>query len=72
MAQHRQTIEQVCPAPVFLFPGVGKGQGGDIAEAFRQVAPHAALAIVGRGIYAQPDPREAAVQLWQAACTTLR
>ncbi len=66
MAQHRKAIEGVCERPVFMFPGVGKGQGGDIVEAFRQVEPHSALAIVGRGIYAQPDPGAAAVGLWES------
>ena len=65
MAKYRREIEQVCRDPVFLFPGVGKGQGGDIVEAFRRVHPHAAAAIVGRGIYAQPDPEKAARALWE-------
>lgn len=66
MAQHRRAIEQACAQPLFMFPGVGKGQGGDIVEAFRQVEPHSAFAIVGRGIYAQPDPAAAATHLWEA------
>jgi orotidine-5'-phosphate decarboxylase len=66
MAKHRRAIEKACTTPAFMFPGVGKGQGGDIVEAFRQVEPHAALAIVGRGIYAQPDPAAAASGLWEA------
>ncbi len=64
MAKYRREIEEACKDPVFLFPGVGKGQGGDIVEAFRQVQPHGAIAIVGRGIYAQPDPGKAAHGLW--------
>jgi orotidine-5'-phosphate decarboxylase len=66
MAMHRKAVEKLCPQPAFMFPGVGKGQGGDIVEAFRQVEPHAALAIVGRGIYAQPDPAAAATALWES------
>jgi orotidine-5'-phosphate decarboxylase len=66
MARHRRAIEKLCAEPAFLFPGVGKGQGGDIVEAFRRVDPHAALAIVGRGIYAQPDPAAGAASLWNA------
>ena len=66
MAKYRREIEEVCPDPLFLFPGVGKGQGGDIVQAFRQVQPHGAVAIVGRGIYAQPHPDQAAMNLWQS------
>ncbi len=65
MAKYRREIVQVCTDPVFLFPGVGKGQGGDIVKAFRQVDPHTALAIVGRGIYAQREPAKAARALWE-------
>jgi len=64
MRKYRRAIERVCKHAVFLFPGVGKGQGGDIAEAFKQVHPHAGLAIVGRGVYAHPEPRKAAEELW--------
>ena len=51
--------------PVFMFPGIGKGQGGDIVDAFEATAPYRAYAIVGRSIYQSSDPRGAAEQLWQ-------
>lgn len=50
--------------PTFMFPGIGKGQGGDIKEAFKAVKPYRAFPIIGRGIYGEPDPREAAIKLW--------
>lgn len=62
--KHRKIVESLVQQPVFLMPGIGKGQGGDIVEAFRAVDPHRAFAIVGRGIYAEPDPSEAATRLW--------
>lgn len=64
--RYRRALQSIVPSPVFLFPGIGKGQGGDIVEAFDAVAPFDAYAIVGRGIYAHPDPRSAAVHLWSA------
>ena len=64
MRKYRRAIDKLCEKPTFLFPGVGKGQGGDIVEAFAQVHPHPGLAIVGRGVYAQPQPRRAAEALW--------
>jgi len=50
--------------PVFMFPGVGRGQGGDIKAAYKSTRPHQAFPIIGRGIYGEPDPREAAERLW--------
>lgn len=64
--QYRKMIEARVSSPSFLFPGIGKGQGGDIVEAFESVAPHSGYAIVGRGIYAEPDPAAAALTLWTA------
>lgn len=64
--QSRTTIEASISSPSYLFPGIGKGQGGDIVEAFESVAPHNCYAIVGRGIYAEPDPAVAALTLWTA------
>jgi len=60
-ASVRQFVEQ----PAFLFPGIGKGQGGDVAEAFAAVQTSPAYAIVGRGIYSEKNKRAAAERLWQ-------
>lgn len=49
--------------PEFLFPGVGKGQGGDIISAFKATKLYASYAIVGRGIYAEKDMKGAAKNL---------
>jgi orotidine-5'-phosphate decarboxylase len=59
-------LASVVPDPAFLLPGIGKGQGGDIVEAFRALEPHHSYAIVGRGIYAEPDKRAAAERLWSS------
>jgi orotidine-5'-phosphate decarboxylase len=59
-----QVIESSVAEPEFLFPGVGSGQGGDIAEAFKVVWPHKCYAIVGRGIYGHTNPCVAAKELW--------
>lgn len=64
MARFKAQLDQVVVEPKFLFPGVGRGQGGDIVAAFKQVAPAPAYAIVGRGITAEADPSEAAKRLW--------
>ena len=64
--QYREIIEATVSSPSYLFPGIGKGQGGDIVEALVSVAPHSGYAIVGRGIYAEPDPAAAALTLWTA------
>jgi orotidine-5'-phosphate decarboxylase len=62
--RYRGQLEKLLEAPQFLFPGVGKGQGGDIVAAFAAVTPLSAYAIVGRGIYAEKDSRQAAINLW--------
>lgn len=64
--RHCQLVEGLVREPVFMMPGIGRGQGGDIVEAFLAVEPHRAFAIVGRGIYAEPDPAEAALRLWSS------
>ncbi len=63
--KYRRLIEARVSDPVFMFPGVGKGQGGDVKAMFKAVKPHSALAIVGRGIYGETSPREAASTLWR-------
>ena len=62
--RYRSQLEKVVESPKFLFPGIGKGQGGDIVAAFRAVGPLGGYAIVGRGIYAEEDSRQAAIRLW--------
>lgn len=64
MTYYRAVLETMVANPKFFFPGIGKGQGGDIVQAFKQVAPHRSYAIVGRGIYAERDMRMAATRLW--------
>ncbi|MEM3607819.1 MAG: orotidine 5'-phosphate decarboxylase / HUMPS family protein [Candidatus Bathyarchaeia archaeon] len=51
--------------PVFMFPGVGRSQGGDVKAALKAAKPHRGFPIIGRGIYGEPDPREAAVEFWR-------
>lgn len=63
--KYRGVIEASIEDPIFLFPGVGKGQGGDIRVIFDTLQPHSAFAIVGRGIYSEADPTKAAINLWQ-------
>ena len=58
-------------SPHFYFPGVGKGQGGDIASAFAAAMPYSSTAIVGRGIYASDNMREAATKLWESSCAAI-
>ncbi len=64
-------VAQINPNPTFLFPGIGKGQGGDIAEAFLASLPHDGAAIIGRGIYAAEDIAKAASALWTKASSIL-
>ena len=64
ITRYRAQLGKLLEAPRFLFPGVGKGQGGDIVAAFAAVSPLSAYAIVGRGIYAEEDSRQAAINLW--------
>ncbi len=66
MKKYRSQLEDIVEEPKFLFPGIGRGQGGDIVAAFTAVEPLSAYAIVGRGIYAEEDSREAATRLWNS------
>lgn len=68
---YAEIIGKIISNPRFLFPGVGKGQGGDIAEAFKAALPYKCSAIVGRGIYGAKDIKEAATQLWESASSVL-
>jgi len=65
MEEYKEEIEKTISQPYFLFPGIGKGQGGDIVAAFKAIHPYAGYAIVGRGIYAQDNKKEAAEKLWE-------
>ena len=67
--RYRDILAGLLPEPRFLFPGVGKAQGGDIAEAFGSVEPFPAYAIVGRGIYGQADHAKAAQALWRSVAS---
>lgn len=69
--QYTGLLSGVVSNPTFLFPGIGKGQGGDIAEAFKAALPHASSAIVGRSIYAAKDIGAAASTLWKSASSVL-
>ncbi|MGC8849454.1 MAG: orotidine 5'-phosphate decarboxylase / HUMPS family protein [Candidatus Bathyarchaeia archaeon] len=51
--------------PVFMFPGVGRSQGGDVKAALKAIKPHRGFPIIGRGIYGEPDPRGAAMDFWR-------
>lgn len=64
-------IGGIIPNPRLMFPGIGKGQGGDIAEAFKAASPYKCSAIVGRGIYAAKDMSAAATALWESASSVL-
>lgn len=64
MKKYHSKLKKIVPEPKFLFPGIGKGQGGDIVAAFSTVQPYESYAIVGRGIYAEKNRREAAEKLW--------
>ena len=59
-----RALKEVVDRPAFLFPGIGRGQRGDIVDAFQAVRPFPGYAIVGRGIYAEHDMRAAAERLW--------
>jgi orotidine-5'-phosphate decarboxylase len=69
--QHVESIAKIIHNPTFMFPGIGKGQGGDIAEAFKASLPYNSYAIVGRGIYAAENSTEAAKTLWENASSVL-
>ncbi len=62
--EYTKIIKDKVSNPIFLFPGVGKGQGGDITAAFKIIYPSSAFAIVGRGIYMEPNYKEAASKIW--------
>lgn len=64
MERYRDLLSGAVARPKFLFPGVGVGQGGDAARAFSILRGHPAYAIIGRGIYCQPDARRAALEIW--------
>ncbi len=66
MKHYKAVLEKHIKGLKFLFPGIGKGQGGDIVEAFTAVKPCNSYAIVGRGIYLEKEPGEAAKRLWSA------
>lgn len=65
-------LQKLVSDPTFLFPGIGKGQGGDIEAAFSAVSPFKSFAIVGRGIYAEKDKAGAARKLWEDVATLLK
>jgi orotidine-5'-phosphate decarboxylase len=67
--KYKSELSKLLAQPKFLFPGIGKGQGGDIAEAFQRASPYPSWAIVGRGIYAEADPKAAAQRLWSAVAS---
>jgi len=70
--KYSNKLREVVPDPKFLFPGIGKGQGGDILSAFSAVSPSKSYAIVGRGIYAESDKTEAACRLWEGVSSSFR
>jgi len=67
MERYRDIIARASAKPGFLFPGVGAGQGGDIARAFSILRGYPSYAIVGRGIYSRPDARGAVLEIWDRA-----
>jgi orotidine-5'-phosphate decarboxylase len=69
--KYAELIGDLVPNPRLMFPGIGKGQGGDIAEAFKAALPYNCTAIVGRGIYAAKDISAAACALWENASSVL-
>jgi orotidine-5'-phosphate decarboxylase len=64
IVKYKTLIESLVGHPTFFFPGIGRGQGGDIVEAFKAASPNPSYAIVGRGIYAETDRAAAAHRLW--------
>ncbi len=71
MERYRAELSALVERPRFLFPGIGRGQGGDIVAAFEAVNPYPSYAIVGRGITAEENKEEAARRLWTSAAKTL-
>lgn len=69
--EYAMLIGGIVPNPWLMFPGIGKGQGGDIGEAFKAASPYNCSAIVGRGIYAAKDISAAASALWESASSVL-
>lgn len=69
--EYAALVADIVPNPTLMFPGIGKGQGGDIAEAFKAALPYKCSAIVGRGIYAAKDIRAATTALWESASSVL-
>lgn len=65
MKEYKEEIKKIVSQPYFLFPGIGKGQGGNIVVAFKAIHPYAGYAIVGRGVYAEDNKKEAAEKLWE-------
>ncbi len=61
LERHRKKLA-AAPGTRLFMPGIGP-LGGDITRAFAAAAGVAAFAIVGRAIYAAPDPGEAARRL---------
>ena len=51
ITEYAEIVSKTVSNPRFLFPGIGKGRGGDIAEAFKAAFLYKCSAIVGRGIY---------------------
>jgi len=66
LGAYSSLVASVVAKPGFLLPGIGKGQGGDIVEAFRILEPYDSYAIVGRGIYAESDKPAAVERLWSS------
>lgn len=64
--KYKKLLLENVEEPKILFPGIGKGQGGDIVEAFNAAKPCDSYAIVGRGIYEEREPCIAAERLWSA------
>jgi orotidine-5'-phosphate decarboxylase len=71
MQRYKSELSALVERPSFLFPGIGRGQGGDILAAFRAVAPLPSFAIVGRGITAEEDKEAAATRLWSAVANEI-
>lgn len=57
--KYREMLSKIIDEPKFCFPGIGR-QGGDIAKAFDATGGFPAYAIIGSGIYKQPDIEKAA------------
>ncbi len=72
MRSYSIELQKLIGDPRFLFPGIGRGQGGDIAAAFSAVSPLKGYAIVGRGIYGESDKTMAARRLWETATASLK